>query len=636
MATYGKTFDQRALSAGLDTGRAKLPALPKVKAGDPALQSWMDKVAERLEVREGARGNDAERVVTQREFSAIANSVDALKNIRDPGDGRVALPLGGGLTATIAIEQFGELIRKTRLYRDLIKRLDDPSRFDAFPQEIRDMIVRSVADEAARLGAAITSVQSMATSQYRSLVSQMDTLTSAVAGASAGIRNTQFVVAETHQAQAAIVTQLEASLGNYYQDGTPGRASLEQSMVVTADRVTGLESQYTLKVQAGGAVAGFGIAATEVNNVPSSAFIITADKFAIVSPGYNGGLTNSPDPNTIPFGVDANGIYMNTNVYVRGNMRVDTGGKTLIDGLRGSLSANAGTGAWSDVAARSAIWQALGKTGTPTTNNHLVIGDSVTMGDGSTTITKHWMGDHWEVPGLVFNGNLLVNGSLSASKIDSQSLTIRDKNGNIIFGSGAGANWFTQLGRIAVQDTVDITGSSTTSMVTVNGQKLRTQDFVNALSKISSGNISNFMESAAIGNAYIGNLAVSTLNIQDNAVTVPQVLTWSHMQTGVGILNWITYATASLYMDASGVVVITGVIHTGTDGTGWAEIGSRMLVNGMQVSMRAIDSGYYMDVHAYKLAASVGQTVTVALQWYGATSSMRAVRASITMLGVKK
>jgi len=56
------------------------------------------------------------------------------------------------------------------------------------------------------------------------------------------------------------------------------------------------------------------------------------------------------------------------------------------------------------------------------------------------------------------------------------------------------------------------------------GQSVGATDFVHKLSKISAPNgtnpLSNFMDNLAIGNAYIGNAAVSTLKIQGNAVSV--------------------------------------------------------------------------------------------------------------------
>ncbi len=215
---------------------------------------------------------------------------------------------------------------------------------------------------------------------------------------------------------------------------------LEQLLTTTANRVTGLRGQYTLKIQAGGALAGFGLAAEEVNGVPTSAFIISATKFAIVDPAtYSGGLTNTPDTSVVPFGVDANGIYLNTNVYVRGNLRVDTNGRTLIQGLRGSLNIAVDGIVWSDNVARQAIWQTLGNAGLAVNNNHLVIGDAVTIYRGTTFVeTRHWFGTAWIVPGAVINGNVLIDGSLAAQKIDTRGLTIKDGAGVVIFGAGVG------------------------------------------------------------------------------------------------------------------------------------------------------------------------------------------------------
>lgn len=550
MALYGKIMDSRAISAGTDTGRAKLPSLTRVKMDDPALQRWVDAVSERLEVREGARGNDAERVVTQREFKAIAESVTRLQNPAPVGEGDAILPLGGGLTATVAIEKFAELIRKTKLYRDLLKRLDDPSRFEDFPEAVRKALLRSLTEEAGRLGAKIDRVEHISTTRYSSLAMRVDTVTAAMAEAQAGLRETLFASAEADRAQAGKITQLEVSLGNYYQDGAPGRALLEEQMSVTADRVDGLRSQYTLKVQAGGALAGFGIAAEEVDGVPRSAFIISADKFAIVAPSYAGGLTNTPSNNMIPFGVDANGIYMNTNVYVKGTMRVDTGGKTLIEGLRGSVNLDGGNGSWSDATARQAVWTHLGKAGSPPNSNHLVIGDTVRIG----ATTRTWNGSSWIAAGMFINGDMVVDGTLAASKINTTGLTIKDSWGNVIFGSG-----------VPVPESylsnakVNITNSAGTTKVMVNGAPMLVTDFVNSLSKINSTNIGTFMDAAAIGNAYIGNAAVGTLNVSGGAVTA--------MSYGVTASRSVSAGTA--YIGDNTMIIMpassaTGVVVTGT------------------------------------------------------------------------
>ena len=503
----GKVFTGGPVLLGArDTGPARLPGLGTVSpTGNASLDTWLRQATEVIEVRNGARGNPWERTVTVREFAAMAKEVDKVM----PGAQAMTDLLNGQATpaATKAIDAFAKSIKELQVYKDLIKRLDDPSRFDNLPGEIREELLRSIAEEAAKRGAAISRVETVLQDANRSLAYEVKLITAAVDRAQAGLREVQFATAEANFAQAGKITQLEASLGNYYQDGKPGRALLEQQMTATADRLAGLSAQYTLKVQAGKYVAGIGLAATEnPDGSGTSALIIAAEKFAIVNPAtYTTGLTNTPDPSHIPFGVDSNGIYLNHNVYVRGNMRIDTGGKTLADGLRGSLMVDA-AGSWSDTAARNAIWAKLGKTGTPPNNNHLVIGDMVTMGN----VTRYWNGSAWAAPGVVLNGDMLVDGSIAAQKINTNGLDIRDAWGNVIFSAGVNLDMsrVAGLGAMASRNTAEITNSASTSMVTVNGVRLRTTDFVHALSKINSSNISTFMESAAIGNAYIGNAAV--------------------------------------------------------------------------------------------------------------------------------
>ena len=424
-----------------DTGSVNLPALPPVNAQDPALRNWMSAVAERLEVREGTRGNRFERAVTLRELEDATKSLTDLAVSKTPAPGEVLIDLGGGLTAAVAIDQFVAELKSTRLYTDLQRRLDDPNRFDDLAVEVRSILLKSIADEAAARGADIRRTETLIQDSNRSLAIAVEEVTAAVGTSAAGVRELTSAVATSTSATAVKVTQLESSLGNYYQDGTAGRAVLESTLTTQANFTTGLRAQYTLKVQAGGALAGFGIAATEINGTPSSAFIISADKFAIVAPNYSGGLTNAPDNNLVPFGVDADGIYMNTNVYVRGTMKVDTGGKTLANGLRGSLNLSVTASAWSDTTARQAVWTTLGNAGSAVNNNHLVIGDTVTISNSASpptyVQTKYWNGSAWTDSGVIINGNLLVDGSIAAGKIDARGLTIRDASGNIILNAGS-------------------------------------------------------------------------------------------------------------------------------------------------------------------------------------------------------
>lgn len=557
MTSY--TFNNKPLAVR-DTGVAKLPAIPAIAPDGSNAAAVMNAMKERLEVREGSRGNPHERAVTVREFAEMAKVVEKMEPVVAAVD--AILGGGGAGSASRAIDAFTKSIKELPLYKDLMKRLDDPSRFDKLPAEIREVLLRSIAEEAAKRGAEITRVEKVLQDARRSLSFEIKTVTAAVQQAQAGIREVTFATAEANFAQAGKITQLEASLGNYYQDGQPGRALLEEQMTVTADRVAGLSSQYTLKVQAGKAIAGIGLAATEnTDGNATSALIISADKFAIVNPStYTAGLTNTPDPAHIPFGVDTQGIYMNSNVYVKGSMRVDTGGKTLIDGLRGSVDVNGGTGSWSDTTARNAVWTYLGKAGTPTNNNHLVIGDTVAIG----STVRQWNGSAWAAPGVVINGDMLVNGSVSATKINTYGLVIQDEFGNPILGAGhkLPITQMTGLGSLASQNTADIGGSGNNAVRIWNGsswQTVNASTFVSALSKITPGNITTYIDGAAIGtavigSAFVGTAAIDTLRIRGGSVTSMRFGVRGSTGLSAGQHYEGAQATVNLPANASGAV----------------------------------------------------------------------------------
>lgn len=570
------TFNNKPLAVR-DTGVAKLPAIPAIAPDGSNAAAVMNAMKERLEVREGSRGNPHERAVTVREFSAMAKAVEKMEPVVAAVD--AILGGGGAGSASRAIDAFTKSIKELPLYKDLMKRLDDPSRFDKLPAEIREVLLRSIAEEAAKRGAEISRVEKVLQDARRSLSFEIKTVTAAVQQAQAGIREVTFATAEANFAQAGKITQLEASLGNYYQDGQPGRALLEEQMTVTADRVAGLSSQYTLKVQAGKAIAGIGLAATEsTDGNATSALIISADKFAIVNPStYTAGLTNTPDPAHIPFGVDTQGIYMNSNVYVRGNMRVDTGGKTLADGMRGSLMANA-SGSWSDTAARNAIWTKLGKVGTPPNNNHLVIGDMVTMG----ATTRYWNGSAWAEPGVVINGDMLVDGTVSASKVNSAGLEVKDIYGNTILGTWTNldVNRINGLGALGKQDFAWFNNIKWS-----NGNFANENQIVRDGNPIAWHNISTFIAGAAIGTAYIANgaiknaqidtAAVNTLSIAGGAVTTMKIATGGGATAAGGYWDGPTVTVTGMPTSgASGVVIQAFVTlkSSGFNGTAYLEI----------------------------------------------------------------
>lgn len=372
--------------------KAKLPALPRVNPTDPALARWVAAVTERLEVREGSRGDAAERVLTVRDLAGvdIAKLCRVLSARPTFGPGGLEIDLGGGVTASVSAQQFAAAIQQSSLFKALSQQIDDPTRFNNLAQEVRAALARSVLDEAAQRGADIRRVETVVQDQARSLAMVSETLTAAVETAQAGVREVQVASVTADEARAEQITQLEARLSvdvastdllptlpaspyatlaalvsavptgdprkfyrvtnpdadadpltndaellyrwngsTYVNAGTGNSAKIEERMSAVASRADGLEAQYTLKLNAGGAVAGIGLAATSsAAGVGSSALILQADKIAFVGASETVGTgpgeidPASPGAARIPFGVDT----VTGTVYINGSLKV--GGAT--------------------------------------------------------------------------------------------------------------------------------------------------------------------------------------------------------------------------------------------------------------------------------------------------------------------
>lgn len=233
--------------------------LPVITTGNRALDLFLQQVRQYLDAQKGTALTGTDRALRISDLPGIVKVVQAADPAKTP-------------TYASQMDKLAEDLMNTRLFKSLIgpgSGIDDL--LDGYPREV-------LADVRAVSGNSTAAVTSEAV-----------------------------VVVEDGLAMAARVDTVEASLTGLEGD----IASVEVAYLALASDVTGLEAQYTVKVTAGGAVAGFGIAATSpVGGTPSSAFLISADKFAIVSPSYTGGFNVTPSAANMPFSVDADGVYV--------------------------------------------------------------------------------------------------------------------------------------------------------------------------------------------------------------------------------------------------------------------------------------------------------------------------------------
>jgi hypothetical protein len=72
-----------------------------------------------------------------------------------------------------------------------------------------------------------------------------------------------------------------------------------------------LYAQYTVKIDQNGHVSGFGLASETIDGTTTSAFIVRADKFAIVDPtSTSNNLTTTPSADVVPFQVTGGAVYI--------------------------------------------------------------------------------------------------------------------------------------------------------------------------------------------------------------------------------------------------------------------------------------------------------------------------------------
>ena len=160
-------------------------------------------------------------------------------------------------------------------------------------------------------GTSATSANTSATNAYTSASNASTYSNTATSAATAASGHAS--------AASSTVNGLTARLNNTGGTGV----TVEQAYSANVSDIGNLEGQYSVKIDASGHVAGFGLSNTVVDGTPSSAFIVRADKFAIVDPAStsNGLGTTSPSADSVPFTVTSattlNGVAVPAGVYMK-------------------------------------------------------------------------------------------------------------------------------------------------------------------------------------------------------------------------------------------------------------------------------------------------------------------------------
>lgn len=283
----------------------------------------------------------------------------------------------------------------------------------------------------------------------------------------------------------------------------------ESDVIPSASDGTGytLPSGNYLRLYKGGTVLASGVVYSGTATKNGLTATINASTGAITLSGATWTTTTESFTFTATYNSTAyTATYSITKAKAGTNGTNGTDGGTGPQGPRGSvrLSGTAASAAWSDATA-NAVFTAKGYT-------TKVIGDICTLSYSTTwTLTKFWDGSAWATLTELIDGNLLVTGTIAGNKlaantvtadrIDSRGLSIKDASGNIILAAGTAltTSYISGLGTLATKSSV-----SATTDVTGLGSFA-------TLSQITAANVSTYIGSAAIGAAYIGDLTATKI-----------------------------------------------------------------------------------------------------------------------------
>ena len=194
-----------------------------------------------------------------------------------------------------------------------------------------------------------------------------------------------------------------------------------------AQSITGLEAQYTVKVDVNGKVAGFGLATTPKNGTPESKFIVNADRFGI-------GATGKAD--VFPFVVDT----QKNRVGVNGELVVN--GKAIIDNLNAgdihgdkitanTLDANrlkAGSVTAREIGANSVTADKMNVTSLSAVSSNLgsITGGNLSIGNGKFSVTENGVltANDAVIRGRIEADSGYFNGLIKASRIEGDVMKV--------------------------------------------------------------------------------------------------------------------------------------------------------------------------------------------------------------------
>ena len=340
-----------------------------------------------------------------------------------------------------------------------------------------------------------------------------------------------FTQTQTNSAITGQINTLKAEIADPV-NGYATTAAVQQNFFAKADGQA-LQGQYTVKIDLNGHVSGFGLASTLVGNTPTSAFIVRADRFAVVDPAStaNGLGTTSPSADAVPFFVEGGVTYIKSamikNASITDAQIGSVAAKKITAGYIGATIAMDGASVFGASlyagGTTSKTYDPQGYVTSFTAQNPTfkVEGGNVEIVSANFRIKSLATANSYVTPFKVEGGIVYIDttaviktGDITTAMIQNATITSAQITSLTADKIAPGQNGLTIDATLLTLDgnvTLD-----TYYDASIGRSRLRIKDLGVTTAKIAD---------AQITNAKIGDLAVSTLKIAGNAITLPQTYT---------------------------------------------------------------------------------------------------------------
>lgn len=203
-------------------------------------------------------------------------------------------------------------------------------------------------------------------------------------------------------------------------DKTTIDAAVQVEATARSDAVDGIEAKYTVKVDAGGHLAGYGLIATDNDGTPTSSFGVRADEFFLAPPTTQS--ATAPASSTRYVGM----AWLDTDTdelkYWNGTAWVNDSPSLPFIIRTASTTINGET-----VDPGVYIADAFVANGTIT---------NAKIGDAAIDNAKIANVNAGKINAGYLSADRIEAGSIDADKIDSRGLSIKDNDGNVILAAG--------------------------------------------------------------------------------------------------------------------------------------------------------------------------------------------------------